>query len=219
MAAFVQVPQRGYDLFVGLKTDTKPATAQIGARSVEHDTSAEYVWDGSAWVSLIGQTAAEPEDLIFKLLANAGDPDMAVDGGTPVTYEFEVPTGKVFHLQRINVHMQDGSIRADGFGGLAALTNGLLIQAIDTNGTTVLKDFTDGEPVKRHNELALLAGLDVDPDTSGVGGAEDAVLVRWTIAKARKPMRLTAGQIVRVTVRDNISDVTQLRMMVQGGYE
>jgi len=39
-------------LYTGLAGDTKPADAIKGARFIETDTGAEFLFDGSAWVEV-----------------------------------------------------------------------------------------------------------------------------------------------------------------------
>lgn len=158
-----------------------------------------------------------PTNFVFKFLRTSADSDnMAVDGSsTSVAFRYTVPANKVFELWRINWHLIDSSIRADGFGGLPPRTNGLLLRILKSDESLEL-DFTDGEGLKRHVDFALLAGVDVNTDTSGVGGAEDNVSIRWTVANAGRAMLLTAGQHIECTVQDDLSGLTAFHGMVQG---
>lgn len=158
-----------------------------------------------------------PTNFVFKFLRTEADSDdMAVDGSnTSVAFRYTVPAGKVFELWRITWHIIDGSIRADGFGGLTVRTNGLLLRILKSD-ESVEVDFTDGEGLKRHADFTHLAGIDIAPDTSGVGGAEDNVSVRWTVARAGRAMLLTAGQHIECVVQDDLSDLTVFHGMVQG---
>lgn len=158
-----------------------------------------------------------PTNFVFKLLRTAADADdMAVNGSiTSVVFRYTVPADKIFEFWRSTWHIIDGSIRADGFGGLTARTNGLLLRILKSDESLEL-DFTDGEGIKRHSDFAHLAGVDVAPDTSGVGGAQDTISIRWTIAQAGRAMLLTAGQHIECVVRDDLSDLTEFHGMVQG---
>ncbi len=158
-----------------------------------------------------------PTNFVFKLLRTSADSDdMAVNGSvTPVAFRYTVQVGRVFELWRITWHIIDGGIRADGFGGLTARANGLLLRILKSDESVEL-DVTDGEGLKRHADFTNLAGVDVIPDTSGVGGAEDNVSVRWTIARAGRAMLLTEGQHIELVVRDDLSDLTVFHGMVQG---
>lgn len=159
-----------------------------------------------------------PSSFVYKLLRNPlnDSDDMNVDGSiTPVTFSYTVPADRIFELWRINWHIIDESIRADGFGGLTVLTNGMLLRIVKANEDVEL-DFTDGAPIKRHSEFSHLAGIDLFPDTTGVGQAEDALSIRWTIARAGRTMLLTAGQSIEFVVRDDIDGLTHFQAMVQG---
>ena len=216
----VAVPEEKHDLYIGLQSDAKP-TAQVGARFIESDTLAEYIWDGANWAQMVQGFAKRPVDFVFAFMKDSGDGvAMNVDGSSDVkAFNYEVPAGKTFLFERVNVHIQDSSIRADGFGGLTILANGLLVEIIDTDGSTVVLDFTDGKPLKRHNSFGHLAGIDADADTSGVGGAQDSILIRWTINRAGASMLLHTGEIIRVTVQDDLTGLSHFRMMVQGVFE
>jgi hypothetical protein len=190
----------------------------MGAPSVEWTAARLYELlqgEGEAEGAFFELTQV-PTNFVFKFLRTGADSaDMAVDGGTPVVFRYTVPAGKVFELWRINWHIIDGSLRADGFGGLAVLGNGLLLRILKSDESAEL-DFTDGMPLKRHSEFAHLAGVDLFPDTSGVGGADDALSIRWTIARAGRAMLLTAGQHIECVVQDDLSDLTHFQAMVQG---
>ena len=36
-------------VWIGLSTDTKPATAEVGSRAYETNTGEWYIWNGSSW--------------------------------------------------------------------------------------------------------------------------------------------------------------------------
>lgn len=165
--------------------------------------------------------AALPENFVFEFIRASDSPEMHVNGAVgDLEFEWEVPVGRVFMLTRVNWRIQDASVRADGFGGLAALAegDGCLLQIIDADTTTVLLDFMDGEEIRRHHDFNHVAGVDVDVDTSGVGGAQDSLAIRWTVEKAGDAMELTAGQIIRFTIRGDLSGLTLFDAMVQGVY-
>lgn len=161
-----------------------------------------------------------PAGAIYQFLRTSAESRvMAVNAsGGDIAFNWVVPAGRVAKVERINWCLIDGSIRADGFGGLAPLDegDGCLMQAIDEDGSTVLLDFMDGEEIRRHAGFGLLAGVDVD--TSGMGNDDDALLIRWTLSAIGAPLELTAGQAIRFTVRADISDLTVFFAMLQGVY-
>jgi len=174
-------------------------------------------WREERWVPLVEHTNnyKEPGELLFQYLLAAGGHIMTVDGGTtPVKFKYTVPVGKKLDLVRVNTVIVDGGALVLEFGGITALTNGILIQAVDTNGTTVLNHFgTDLRPIKANYYWNFLAGIDA-PIAVAVG--DDMIPIRWTIAKAGAPLRLTAGQIFQYVIRDDIRALTDMSAMIQG---
>jgi hypothetical protein len=166
---------------------------------------------------------SEPENYIYKLLVRVSGPqsatgedyDLNTDSDvTSSVFEWEVPAGREFSLSRLNFEILDDAIRPTRFGGLGALANGCLFEIADADDSTVT-DFTDGVPITINAHFSLLAGVDV-PVVDSVGS--DLLPIRFTVAKAGAPMILTAGQKVRWTNQDDLSDMTEFRIMVQGIY-
>lgn len=160
-----------------------------------------------------------PDEYIFSLLDSGSGVDMNVDGGTPVHFKYTVPTNHTAYIERINFTLLDITMQNDLFGGLAALTNGVLVRAYDADDTLLL-DFLDGEPIKQNSDFCLLAGTDA-PVSAGAGA--DFLPIRWTVAKAAEQndgrlaaLKLTEGQYIRVTVQDNLTGLDRFRGMVQG---
>lgn len=154
------------------------------------------------------------DEFIYKYLRNGASPDCNVDGSlTPQVFEYVVPAGKHSWLYRINCEGHNGSITRDNFLGISALTNGLLFQVLDDQDN-VLIDFTDGEGIKITTEFSALSGVDTQIDTRG--GGEDGIAVRWTFERAGEPIFMKAGYKFRMTVRDDLSGISQLRWMLQG---
>lgn len=139
---------------------------------------------------------------------------MNVDGsGTPVLFDYVIPENFVGLLVRVNIHLYNSSIQPDGFGGLAALANGILIQALDADNNLLI-DFTDGYPIKKSCEWTGLAGTDAGIDQHG--GQTDSQYIRWTIAKAGEKLELDEGQKFRIMIRDDLTGIPQFRAMLQG---
>lgn len=155
--------------------------------------------------------------LLFAYLKNSAETDLAAvssaSPGSPVNYEF-VSAGKYTEIVRVMFVGSDNSTAVPNtFFGASALTNGLLIQAL--NGSDVVQQHfgTDDVPITEHHTLASLAGNDIDRDTSANQAAID---IRWTIDKAGKPVLLQPGWKFRVVVRDALDALVDLRVMVQG---
>ncbi len=155
-----------------------------------------------------------PSNFLFKFLrTSAGSEDMATTAGV---YQYTVPDGKTAEIFRVNFQIVDGGITYNEFGGLGAvLTNGIKIEIIDQDTTTVILDFLDGETIKANEHFAALSGVDAALD---LAAGDDALLVRWSISKAgdNHGVVLQAGEILRVTTQDDLTNLTVFQAMVQG---
>jgi hypothetical protein len=160
-------------------------------------------------------------EFVFKYLADSDVVDMSASSDTSKTFEYTVPAGKNFYLQRVNFVIVDGSITPAKFGGLSALTNGLKIQVLSSAGAEVI-DFTDGQNIKTNSDFALLAGVDsiIRP-----AAGDDMFPVRWTIDKAGD-LKAEKGNFImgplsvfRITVQDDLSGITLFKAMIQGVTE
>ena len=149
---------------------------------------------------------------VFEYLKNGTVSDANVDASASAQ-NFDYTATSRFTLQRLNFVMVDGGAGYGEFGGLgAALTNGLKFQVL--SGSTVLEDFgTDDVPIKTNEDFGALAGVDniIHP-----AAGDDSHPVRWTIAKAGKPMLIEKDQIIRMIVNDDLSDLSKFRVMIQG---
>lgn len=159
----------------------------------------------------------DPTNFVFTLLRDTSPShDMTVDGsGTSVSFRYTVPAGRSFEFWRLTFHIIDGSVRADGFGGLAPLSNGVLVRILNADESVQL-DLSDNDPFVRHADFSHLAGIDVTPDQSGVGGAQDNVSVRWTVSRSGRAMLLASGQIIEFVIQDDLTGLTEFHAMVQG---
>lgn len=159
------------------------------------------------------------DNVFFKLFANAADsdsPEMNVDGDpTPVNFDVSVPADELnpVTIRRVCLVGLDGGITPSEFFGIAELTNGLTIKIIDADGATLV-DFLDGLTIKKNNDWVLLAGID-NPILNAAGLDEFAV--RWTLSNGlSEPLTLKPGQKMRVVVADDLTGVSEFRMMAQG---
>ena len=170
-------------------------------------------WDGM----FILEPAVPGVNMLFHLVADGATTDMNVNGsGTAVEYDYASPAPKISFVERVHFLIQDNSIEPALFGGLAALSNGLKIEHIDTDGTTVLYDFTEDLTIKKNLHFGLYAGRDVPFYSSAPASIPDAVLVRWTIGKIGSPLLLKGDEIFRVTVQDDLRNLDEFLCMVQG---
>lgn len=153
-----------------------------------------------------------PECPWFKFLRSGGSADMNVDGSvTPVKFQ-AVPTVPV-SLERLCVQIVDGGISPTKFAGLTALTNGIEVLIVTAAGATVI-DFLDGETIKKNADWTFLAGTD-NPIDAAAG--DDQLQVRWTVSKGLgAPLELNSDRIIQMTVQDNLTEITEFRILAQG---
>lgn len=151
---------------------------------------------------------------VYQLLEDGGSSDMAVDGSsTPVEFEFLVPVNTWVDLAQFNIVLTDVAVTNDKFGALTALTNGVTIEIIDVDTTTVLFDFTATRPIRTNTDFALYAG--VSAKLAG-GGLVDAVLVEWPLQSSGAVLRVLGGQLIRATVNDNLTGLNTFGILIQG---
>ena len=162
------------------------------------------------FVSYSSQRPWIPADYPYLFLRESGNTiNMNINGSpTPIPFEIEVPSARQYHLWSLSLIILASNVAPLRFGGISGgLANGLLIQAIDDDGSTVLRDFLDGETIKTNTDFSIFAGENVETDTDGVG--TDAVRVLWNLKDSGGPLRLIEGQRLRVTVQDNLLALTK----------
>lgn len=156
---------------------------------------------------------------IFGEDGNLTNRNMNVDGSTTPVDFLVAPQDRYEYLVfRLMMKIRDGAgFRAERFGGIAELTNGLqlLIHAGANNprydeGEEVI--FTE-EPIKNNADIGLYC-FDVDLKTWGSG--DSFLLARWSFERAGEPIKLYAGDSLRVRVRDDLTALTNVAFMAQG---
>lgn len=137
---------------------------------------------------------------------------MAVNGSvTPVPFIWTATQKTV--LSRVNITILDaGPITATTFGGAATLTNGLGFEVRSSTGA-LLKSFTGGMPITRNADWGSLAGVDW---TQSIGAGLDAVTVRWSMFKSGKEVLLFPNETFECVVRDDLTGLTEMTIMLQG---
>ena len=140
-----------------------------------------------------------------------------VDGSsTPVVFEWAAPDGYETYWERVIVHLQDsGTFDADKYGNGLSLTNGIKVQVVWDDGTEVL-DLIDGHTIIDNGDWE---GMCYDFSYNSIGVGDNVAAVRWTVAKAGKPIKLEPNQRIRVTIQDDLTGLTKHRFNVQGYYE
>ena len=168
-------------------------------------------------------TGIEGTAAIFKLLTWESGPGSGTDMITDYTasvnsvFIYQVPNGKVAYISWFNILIQDGNITPDKFGGISALSNGCLVKLVSSADAEVI-DFCDGVAITTNSRFALLAGADIVPVA---GTAVDVMPIRWTVAKAfaGRPLKMVDQQKFQWTNRDDMTGLSEFRVMVQGWIE
>ena len=164
-----------------------------------------------------------PSESIYQFFTHSSGPEGADDNdmivnaalATPSVFIYTVPAGNFAYISRVNILLIDTNTVTDGFAQLSALTNGILVQAMDSAGVES-EDFTNGRPILQHMDFVYLAGVDVDLIS---GAAQpDVIKIRWTLERAlnQEPLFLRPGESLRMTIRDDLTGIETFRAMVQG---
>lgn len=121
-------------------------------------------------------------------------------------------------LHRMIVHLEDTTgFQAEEYGNLGSvLTNGISIKVIDSDGVTVLKDLTDGLPIKSNAQWARVC---YDVQLYDWGAGNQALGVRWTFEKSGSPISLSEGERLVVELNDDLTGLLDHTFMVQGEYQ
>lgn len=155
----------------------------------------------------------DPARFISTHMTTGSSIDMNIDGSsTSVLFKYICPANTESAIARLNIHIQDGKVDPPDFGGISALTNGVLFEIYDSDDTLII-DLLDGVPIKANTHWAMFAGTDVVVHT---GTGDDAMTARWTFARAGGALHITAGQYFQATIRDNLSAISAFHMVLQG---
>ena len=152
-----------------------------------------------------------PGCFVNSLLTNGSTVEILSVAGDD--WEYTVPDDKVTFLAESDILIVDGGIVPTKFGGITALTNGLKVRAYDSDGTTLLKDWTADFTIKKNADFELLAGGETETDAAA---GDDVVEVKWRFVDVGALILLDEGQIFRLTTADDLSGLTSFRWEVQG---
>ncbi len=157
-------------------------------------------------------------DMLFRFLDTNGDGTGTKNAigdlsSTPV-FLITAPAGYEYILNRMIVKIEDAAsgFNADTYGGLTALTNGILLGHYNSSGAQDL-DLLDGEPIKQNLNWARNC---FDATIESFGSGTDFFKVRWTFANAGNPLVLEPGESLRLTIQDDLTGLIGQFFQVQG---
>lgn len=141
-----------------------------------------------------------------------GSRDANVDGSsTPVEFSYTADDTRMW-IYRLMVSVKDaGSFDADLYGNGEILANGIDLEVVTAGGET--HDLLDGEPIKANADWGICHDVryfDIGP------AADNYLLVRWTFARAGRPLRLGLGDKLLARVNDDLTGLTGQWFHAQG---
>lgn len=145
----------------------------------------------------------------FLKLDGSGGTSLAVNGAvTEALFWVAAGASLLTTIKRISITLGDAAILEEGFGGLAALTNGIALEVYDPTIATpaVIADLTGGAGLKSHADLLAFGA-----DLRFVGST--LVAAAWDLPT---PIELVAGQYLRARVRDDLTGLTRATIFVAG---
>lgn len=151
-------------------------------------------------------TAATVEAVEINLVTTAGSL------ASPITYIVKAPSDEVWKIERILITIGDDAAMDDGkFGGITALTNGVVLRESDgsTNKLTVWK--TNGDMAEDM--------FDVTYSAANLGPAgENGLRGRWTFKKAGVAIELDGSLPghLQVLIQDDITALSTFMIKAQG---
>ena len=140
------------------------------------------------------------------LATSQGSIEMAVNGAAAaVAFDLAPGSAAIWRVARLVLQIVAPAAAApDQFGSLAALASGLLVEVRNATPTPII-DLTAGQPIRANRDFGLGWA------TSIVGSI---VTAEWRFAV---PLRLEGGfgELLRLTVRDNLSGLTRMRVLAE----
>lgn len=132
--------------------------------------------------------------------------------GTPQIYNLSPPVGTTWDIVRLLFHIEDSTVMDDGtFGGMTALTNGVVLRKRDGTYKHILNVKTNGEFAQRAYDREYIA--------KPPAGTGHSMNVRRTFGGQSKNgvvIRLAPGDYLEVLVQDDITPLDHFHIIAQG---
>lgn len=134
---------------------------------------------------------------------------------TPFFIETTDPSRR-YIIHRVMTYIEDagGAPNLSLYGGIAALTDGLLLRIVHRDGSVY--DLSDGLPITNNSAWARIC-YDVTIATFPAGN--NYVHARWTFALSGWPIVLNPFDRLEFVMRDNLTSLVEHSFLVQGYIE
>ena len=121
-------------------------------------------------------------------------------------------------INRVIITVEDGTINNGAeYGGITALTNGILFRLKDSSDNVIIEYIQD--PIKKNSDISALC---YDSDVvAGFSTGNDTLQARWTFGNSGHPLVLKggSGDYLEVLARDNFTGLVRNRWLFQGYYQ
>ncbi len=146
----------------------------------------------------------------------AGGGTTNADGNYATPTQFYIQdTGRYLAIERLILYVEDvGSMDSGQYGNGLTPSNGIRLEILEPDDTLV-HDVMAGNPVTKNLHWQ---GKCHDLTMSSWGSGNTGYSVRWTFAKAGKPIILAPGQKLAAILEDNYTGLVEHRFQVQGHY-
>ena len=136
-------------------------------------------------------SAVELENAFSEHLYNGVDTELNINGAvTPVNFKHTVPADEVHFLYQVDIHLLDGTVNLDKFGGIDTLSNGVDIGFYNSDDEVIF-DPTDGHDIVMLSDFSILAGVFVE---KVAGNVDDVFAVSWLLpSNFGGPLRMNPG--------------------------
>jgi hypothetical protein len=145
--------------------------------------------------------------------------DLADDGRTwsaEAPGSFRFPNGadspEWVAIGRCVIYVQgSGQLTADKFGPISALSNGIDLRVVRSNGQ--LYSLTDPFPITANSTLKEHC---YDVSRHDYGSGDNAIAAQWDFWRSGAPVYLAPGDYIEALVRDDLSDLSRCTFKFDG---
>lgn len=143
--------------------------------------------------------------------------NLAVNGSlsNPMIFTSDLPSNKIVHITNTNLSILDDNQMDDGsFAGEEALSNGLVIRAVTEGETRVFTNWKRNRDVRED----VFSAEYVDKQQSNEYGFSANYNLKQNLGSVIY-LEETLGDKYEVLVQDNLTNITSIRIKLQGHYE